>query len=438
MKYFGTDGIRATFNNSFLNQNFAISLGEALAEFIKFKNLEGKKVLIGKDTRPSSNILLRSFSTGLRNKGYIPSSTETVPTPALALGTLENDFVMGVMITASHNPYEDNGFKFFNSDGSKLNDNDERLIEDFLKIQKYPNALYDPVIENVEELYLQHILDFFPENMLKRKKIVVDLSNGATSRTTPKMLHSLGAEVIAINTGDGKINDSVGSEFPKTLAKKVCITKADFGIAHDGDGDRVIFSDSSGNIIHGDKILGLLAIHEKKEKRLKNDSMVVTVHSNSGLDASLKDKNILVHRSGVGDRRVAELMKDKKACLGGESSGHILATDILPTGDGLLTALLVARASIESNKSIFKLAEDILLWPSKEGSFRVKEKIPLESCDLLNNKLIESRNFLKLNGRILIRYSGTEQKVRLLVEAVDSSVANKIFCEIANIIVKTL
>ena len=222
------------------------------------------------------------------------------------------------------------------------------------------------------------------------------------------------------------------------MAKKTNDENADFGIAHDGDGDRTIFSDRNGQIIEGDKILGLLALHEKTMGRLNNDSFVATIHSNSGLQASLEKYNISVLHSDVGDKKVAELMRNQCSNFGGESSGHIVASDFLPTGDGLLTAILIARVVIESKKDLRVLSDEITLWPSYEGSFVVKEKNPIEDCDLLKSELNKEKSNLKEKGRILVRYSGTESKIRLLVEANDQTLAESTYNSLAKIIKKSL
>ena len=438
MKYFGTDGIRSSVNGSFLNENFAVNLGEAVAKFVKKNSTEKMPIIIGRDTRKSGESLLRSFSQGLNNQGLFAVSAGVVPTPVLAHGVIANNCHLGVMITASHNPQGDNGFKFFSQNGTKLSEKQESIIEKNISQKKHCVIERNVDSINITESYIKYILKLFPEGFLRGLKIVADLSNGATSTTTPKVLSELGAEVTAIHCGDGKINDGVGSEYPSLMAKKTNDENADFGIAHDGDGDRTIFSDSNGQIIEGDKILGLLALHEKTMGRLNNDLFVATIHSNSGLQASLEKYNISVLHSDVGDKKVAELMRNQCSNFGGESSGHLVASDFLPTGDGLLTAILIARVVIESKKDLRVLSDEITLWPSYEGSFVVKEKIPLEDCDLLKSELNKIKSNLKQNGRILVRYSGTESKIRLLVEAIDQTLAESTYNSLAKIIKKSL
>ena len=438
MKYFGTDGIRSTFGKSFLNEDFSFALGQALGQFMLENKSHGKKVLIGRDTRPSGKVLLESFNQGLREKGFYGISAGILPTPALAFGVVDKKMSMGVMITASHNPAQDNGFKFFSPLGKKLTDSEEESIEKRIIIKKRILKTYEIKSLEILDSYIDYISTLFPDNFLKEKRIVVDLSNGATQFSTPIVLKNLGAEVHTLNSGSGAINDGVGSEYPEIMSQKVKDLNADFGFAHDGDGDRVIFCNSTGKVIPGDKILGLLAIHEDKQDRLPNKGFVATIHSNSGLDASLKKRGINLFRADVGDRKVAEMMKKECLYLGGESSGHIVASKYLPTGDGLLTALLVTRACYESKKSMHSLSEQIILWPSLEGSFTVKEKIPIKECVEVNSIFQKVKNALGKKGRILLRYSGTEPKIRLLVEAYTIDKAKEAYKAVAKIIEKTL
>jgi phosphoglucosamine mutase len=438
MKYFGTDGIRATFGSTFLTEDFAFSLGKALASFMVKNQVKNKLVLIARDTRPSGEILVEALNGGLASKGFTGVSAGVVPTPALAFGTIYKKMAMGIMITASHNPAQDNGFKIFSSHGLKLSDQEEEEIEKMINPDRQGTKLTTPESLCLTDPYLKHLAKYFPDDLLRGKKIVVDLSNGATKETTSKLLQTLGADVFVFNNGNGQINDNVGSEHPSMIASKVTELKADFGIAHDGDGDRVIFCNSFGEVIPGDKILGLLAVHEQEYKRLLNNNFVATIHSNSGLDMSLKQQGIVLHRADVGDRKVAEMMRNKKSNLGGESSGHLIASDFLPTGDGLLTALLVARASYESGKSIDSLSDKITLWPSVEGAFRVNKKIPIQECESLRSNLSKAKARLGKDGRVLLRYSGTEPKIRLLVEASEQSQAQEVFDCLVKTIEKTL
>ena len=241
-----------------------------------------------------------------------------------------------------------------------------------------------------------------------------------------------------MNQGDGIINDGVGSEHPELMQERVRERKADFGLAHDGDGDRVIFADAEGNCVHGDQVLGLLALDSKWEKSLKGNGLVATEHSNSGLGASLAEEGIDFFRSEVGDRNVSLLMKEKGCNLGGESSGHVVSSDYLPTGDGLFTGLRVAQAIARSRKSLRELARTITLWPSKAASFKVKEKVPVSEKPELAKVLDEANLRLENKGRILVRYSGTEPKIRLLVEGEDQELVTEVFSLLSTSIEKIL
>ena len=418
MKYFGTDGIRGAYNESFLNDSFAEAIGHALGK--KLQNTFGPstKVLLARDTRPSGISLLNACTGGLQSTGVECLDAGVIPTPALAYGVRHFKAQLGIMITASHNPSTDNGIKIFNHLGTKLSPKEECEIENiFLGISLTDRHQFTaPEKVDVLNPYIENILQFFQADLLKGQKIAVDLANGAASKATPIVLEKLGAEISPIHNGSGLINSNCGSEFPTSLQKEVKTQGCDLGIGHDGDGDRVLIVDSSGHCIHGDQILGLLALDAHKRKDLKNNSMVATMHSNSGLETSLKDKGISLYRSEVGDRNVKFLMDKIEANLGGESSGHIIFKNYLPTGDGIYAALSTLRAMIEQEKSIRNLAEEIELWPSVSKSFTVRSKPPLREVPSLSSALSREEEALGDRGRILLRYSGTEQKIRLLVE----------------------
>ncbi len=440
MNYFGTDGIRGPYGGPVVNQDFAYSLGRALSEYLKESPHQDKKVLLGRDTRPSGKSLLSALSSGLEDGGSQSLEAGILPTPALAFGVMDGPFDLGVMITASHNPSSDNGFKIFSGKGEKLSIEQEKLIESKLDRTLVFHDNGRSCLEKWVGLqgYLDRLTRFFPDHFLEGLKIVVDLANGATSDTTAKALSHFGAEVCAIHKGEGVINDGVGSEHPELMQELVREKKADFGLAHDGDGDRVIFADTEGNLVHGDQVLGLLALDSKLGKTLKGNGLVATEHSNSGLGASLAKEHIDFFRSEVGDRNVSLLMKEKGCNLGGESSGHVVSSDYLPTGDGLFTALSVAQAIVRSQKSLRELAREISLWPSKGGSFEVKEKVPVSEKPELAKALDEARVRLENRGRILVRYSGTEPKIRLLVEGEDSRLVTEVFSLLSTTIEKIL
>ena len=398
------------------------------------------KVLLGRDTRPSGESLMSALSVGLKNGGAHPVEAGVLPTPALAFGVINGGFDLGIMITASHNPSVDNGFKIFSNKAEKLAVEEEELIE-----SKLDRSLALPIegsffAERSDALegYVDRLMGFFPDNFLRGQKIVADLANGATIGTTPRVLSVFGAEVIAMHEGEGVINEGVGSEYPELMQKRVKETNADFGLAHDGDGDRVIFADGDGTCIHGDQVLGLLALDSRMLNELRGNGLVATEHSNSGLGASLAKEGIDFFRSQVGDRNVSLLMKEKGCNLGGESSGHVVSSNYLPTGDGLFTGLRVAHAIIRNQKTLRELAEAITLWPSKVGSFAVERKIPISETPELVIALEKANSRLGESGRTLLRYSGTEPKVRLLVEAKDKQLVQEVFTLLATTIEKIL
>jgi phosphoglucosamine mutase len=443
-RFFGTDGIRGKVGGPCINQNFAYSLGLAIGSFLARKDEHGGTVLIGRDTRSSGEELASAIASGLFNSGFSPMLAGVLPTPALAHALVVNEMRFGIMVTASHNPAPDNGFKLFDHMGRKLSKDQEWLVEEHIlgdsQVQVANEGLSVKSFPHLDTLpsYRDHILGILPENALSDFRIVADLSNGATTVTTPEILRELGAEVITIADGEGAINHKVGSEHPKVLAEKVKATQANIGLAHDGDGDRVILCDDQGKVVHGDKLLGLLALHAKRTGKLSGNVLVATVQSNSGLERSLNNLDVRLARSEVGDRNVAELMRELGGNLGGESSGHIIASDHLPSGDGLLSFLLASQAMLETDSPLSVLADEIDLAPCIENAYRVLEKTPLESLPELLEIVTREEQSLGKEGRVLLRYSGTELKIRLLVEALASNQAEEVFLTLEQALRKAL
>lgn len=438
-KIFGTDGIRGPYGTEKMNEDLAYSLGFSIGKYLEEEGLNNETILLGRDPRESGESLQKACASGIHQFGHQPLDVGIVPTPALAFGVKSLGCKMGVMVTASHNPEADNGLKLFSSAGAKLSIVEESRIENLLRSNRQVQSdSVDMKSVKIKDGYKNNLCGFFPDDVLEGKRIVLDAANGATSVTSPAVLTALGAEVISIHNGDGVINSCCGSEAPNSLQGKVMDMKADLGIAHDGDGDRVVFVDSSGKLIDGDKILGLLALLADKKNNLKQKGFVATVHSNSGLAASLSSIGIELHRAQVGDRNVANVMEATGCNWGGESSGHVVAHDYLPTGDGLFTALCIAAEVGPSQTSLQNLTDWVELWPCRSDSFKVKEKVPLENCSEIQNALEKVEQDLADNGRVLLRYSGTEPKIRLLVEARNENLADEIFTYIMNIIQKTL
>jgi phosphoglucosamine mutase len=343
------------------------------------------------------------------------------------------------MVTASHNPHYDNGLKIISAEGGKLEPADEYLIESFISEFTHhhimPEILHQDQPKYIKA-YLENLSKHFDANFLKGLKVVTDLANGATAQITPLAFKHFGANVLSINKGDGLINEQVGSEFTAGLARKVVDEKADIGLAHDGDGDRVIFIDKKGKKVDGDKILGLLAIHAKKNNNLKGTGFVATIHSNSGLASTLKECEIELHRSDVGDRNVFGMMRETGSNWGGESSGHIICTDYMNTGDGLFSALSILKCVQESQDDLFRLSSRVSLWPSRSVAIKVTSKKPIEGFSELQEFLRETKEAWGEDTRILIRYSGTEPKIRVLVEARDEKVVDEVFLAVQNLIKK--
>ncbi len=412
-KYFGTDGVRGLYGGPVINENFAARLGRAAASWMPAKS----RVLIGRDTRASGESLVAAIASGLRAGGAEPISLGVVPTPAVARAVRTTGAVFGVVITASHNPAADNGIKFFGPGGVKLTDDQEEQIEALLGA----NVPVDSPAEGSVDArgdYMTAALALLPPGALRDWRIVVDTANGATCATSPSVLRTLGAEVIAIGDApDGKnINASVGSEHPALLAARVRATGARLGIAHDGDGDRCVFCDELGDVLDGDEVLTILGIHALECGALVKNTLVVTAQSNLGVDAAIAAAGGRVVRTAVGDRYVIERMRSEGATLGGESSGHIIHSEISPTGDGLVAALKMIGVMLATGKPLSVLRRALKKFPQLTAALTVRAKLPLEMLPRLTAAIAALEGELGARGRVLVRYSGTEAKLRLLVE----------------------
>ena len=411
--YFGTDGVRGPYGGPVVNEAFASRLGEAAGRWAGGRG----RVLIGRDTRASGEALMLAVAAGLAAAGLEPVSLGVVPTPAVARAVRASNAVLGVVITASHNPAADNGIKFFAGTGIKLTDEDEVLIESLI-----PNGARAPLaslhVENGVSDYVAIACGLLPAGSLAGWRIVLDTANGATCGTSPVVLRALGAEVIAIgNEPDGRnINSGVGSEHPEKLAEKVRASGARLGVAHDGDGDRCILCDETGAVLDGDEVLTLLALHALSEGRLATSTLVITVQSNLGVDAAINAAGGQVARTSVGDRYVIERMLADGATLGGESSGHIICADTAPTGDGLVAALKVMEVMLATGRPLSELRKGLRKFPQATGNLKLREKRELAECAALVSEIGALEAELGALGRVLVRFSGTEPKLRLLVE----------------------
>ena len=438
LRYFGTDGIRGPYGGEIINEKFSYSLGVAFARFLEEKKCDkSKPILLARDTRPSGDKLLISCLHGLKEKNFRALNLGVLPTPTLAFSIINQHALGGIMVTASHNPHSDNGLKIISHEGGKLTMDEERSIESYISEQVVlPQDLTAQTIENTPYInaYIQNLSKWFAPQFLAGQRIVIDLANGATLGISPLALESFGAEVICINQGNGMINDLAGSEFTDGLSQRVTEENADLGLAHDGDGDRIVFVDKSGFKIDGDKILGILAVHAQKNGSLQSDGFVATIYSNSGLEQFLADNSIKLSRSDVGDRNVFALMQKKNYNWGGESSGHIICSDYLNTGDGLFSALSVLKCITEFQSDISILTDQIKLWPSRSVGLETYTKKPVSSFENLNRYLKQINLELGKKVRVLIRYSGTEPKLRILVEAEEENLIEKVFFNVVKLV----
>ncbi len=418
-RYFGTDGVRGPFGGPVINVSFAARLGYAAGVWAGGKGT----ALIGRDTRASGETLAAAVASGLRAAGIEPLLLGVLPTPAVARAVRQEGATLGVVITASHNPAADNGIKFFSGSGIKLTDTDEEAIEALLPPDPRPARPGAIVRRNLVEPYIEAAAALLSPGSLSGWRIVLDTANGATCGTSPMVLRLLGAEVVGLgDTPNGaNINEGVGSEHPEPLAERVRSEGARLGIAHDGDGDRCVLCDERGAVLDGDEILTLLALHALKAGRLPQGKLVVTVQSNLGVDAAVAAAGGTILRTDVGDRYVIERMLAEGATLGGESSGHIICSDVSPTGDGLVAALKVIEVMKATGLPLSILRQALRKFPQRTAALNVCEKRPLAGLAAINQAIAEVQSGFGASGRVLVRYSGTEAKLRLLVEGPDDA-----------------
>ena len=431
---FGTDGIRGVAGIAPLDTTTVYAVGLALAHQLRpgalASGMVGPRVIVGRDTRESSPWIANLLAAGLRAGGAEIESAGIVPTPAIAYLAAKHGFHAGVVISASHNPWEDNGIKLFGPDGKKLPDQTELAIEEIIfkhAISATPPDTADvPVLEDQPQFareYIDFLLAAVPELNLDGKKIVVDCANGAAAAIAPRLFADLhrrgGGDVTMINVRpDGRnINDHCGALHPKAVAAEVVAREAQLGITLDGDADRCLMAGASDNVINGDALLLVAARDLQARGLLTGDIVVATTMSNMGLEAALKRSGITMLRAAVGDRYVLEMMQQRNAALGGEQSGHILFPHLATTGDGLLTALVVLDLIARTGKTIEELTADLKVFPQVIVNVKVREKKPLESIPAVAERIRVAEAELKDSGRVVIRYSGTEALARVMIEA---------------------
>lgn len=449
-KIFGTDGVRGVANIEPVTAETALRLGRAAGHV--FKNLEAQarghgrhKIVLGKDTRLSGYMLENAISSGILSMGVDVLFIGPLPTPGVAYVTRSLRADAGIVITASHNPYADNGIKFFRADGYKLDDKIEDQIENLVfsgeieTIRPTAEAIGKAVrIDDALGRYIEYAKSSFPRGMtLEGMRLVVDCAHGASYKSTPCVLHELGAEVIVYgNQPDGmNINQDCGSMHPEQMCHKVREHQACLGIAHDGDADRVLLCDETGTLIDGDDIMAIAGLDMLADGALNEKTLVSTVMSNAGLEAAITNAGGKVIRTAVGDKNVIDEMLRNGFNLGGEQSGHMIFRDYSTTGDGLVAALQILRIMKAKDTPLSKLAKCWTRFPQLVTNIRVREKKPFDQLDGLTKLVAEAERDLKdQGGRLLLRYSGTEPKARLLLEGRDKGALEKWSARILDVI----
>ncbi len=446
-KLFGTDGIRGMANEYPITPEIAVAVGRAIASFFK-KERDISNIIIGKDTRISGYMLEYALVSGICSMGVDAYLAGVLPTPGIAFLTSTTDAVAGVVISASHNPFYDNGIKIFKGDGFKLSDKEEEEIERLVlgdETISMSKVIHDTgnvyKIDDAEQSYCAFLKSAIAQdNPCKGIKIVIDCSNGATYRVAPKLFADLGANVesIFINPDGKNINDNCGSQHPENLAKKVVEKRADIGFAFDGDGDRLIVIDEKGNVLTGDQILLICAMAMKQKGILKNNLVVSTVMSNTGLKLALKDMGVEHIATDVGDRYVVEKMISSRAVLGGEESGHMIFLDHHTTGDGLFAGIRLIEAVKMESKPVSKLGKSMTVFPQVLINVEVKSKPDIRSIPVIKEAIKSVETSLGKKGRVLVRYSGTQPLCRIMVEG-PSINETSIYCkQIADIVQEEL
>lgn len=431
MKLFGTDGVRGE-AGSFLTADLAMRV--AMAAGIYFRDhARTKKILVGKDTRKSGYMIENAIVSGLTAVGYDVVQIGPMPTPAIAFLTENMRCDAGIMISASHNAYEDNGIKFFDCHGNKLSEEVERAIETIVhnkeKLQQgYVIGKNIGAAKRIDDVIGRYIVQlknsFGNELTLQGLRIVLDTANGAGYKVGPTVLEELGAEVIVLHDKPNgfNINEGCGALHTKDLCEAVKQYRADIGLALDGDADRLIVVDENGDEVDGDQILGALALFLERSGQLKGKGMVATVMSNQALEDAMTANKLKLYRSNVGDKYVLEMMREHGINFGGEQSGHIIMHDYAKTGDGLVSALQILALILTSGEKASKVLRPFELYPQKLVNIKVKVKKPLSEIEGLDAQLVNTE---KLYMRHLIRYSGTENKLRILLEGKDGKVLEK-------------
>lgn len=436
-KYFGTDGIRGRVGAGPINPEFVLKLGWAVGKVFSQTGNGRSKIIIGKDTRISGYMFESALEAGLVAAGVDVTMLGPMPTPAIAYLTRTFHAQAGIVISASHNPYHDNGIKFFSAAGSKLDDQIERAIEQQLEVPMttVESANLGKVVRmnDAPGRYIEFCKSTVPVGFsLKGLKIVVDCAHGATYFVAPAVFDELGAEVIVTGAEPNglNINDAVGSTEPRQLQQRVLAEKADLGIAFDGDGDRLVFVDRNGDLVDGDELLFVIAQDQVRTSG-SCSGVVGTLMSNLGFELALKDIEVGFARSKVGDRYVIELMQSRGWKLGGENSGHIICGDVTTTGDGLVAALKVLHAVVDSGITLHELKSGMSKFPQLMINVAMANREKLQDNQLIDEAVASAEQRLGGRGRVLLRPSGTEPVVRVMVEGEDGALVESLVTELA-------
>ena len=439
-KYFGTDGIRGTVGQHPITADFMLKLGYAAGKVLTRDTKVKKRVLIGKDTRVSGYMFESALESGLIAAGVNVDMLGPMPTPAIAYLTRAFRASAGIVISASHNPVADNGIKFFSADGYKLPDKVEleieRLIDEPLTTNDSFNLGKARRITDATGRYVEFCKGSLPSQFnLTGFKIVLDCANGATYNAAPKVFKELGAKVITMaNEPNGfNINDQCGSTYMEGVCARVVAEKADFGIALDGDGDRVLFSDANGEVVDGDELIYIIAQH-RHQSAVGCSGVAGTLMSNLGMELALKDLGIPFLRTKVGDRYVVEALKENGWSLGGEGSGHVLCSDLNTTGDGIVAALQVIRAISDSGKTLAELKTGMQKFPQIMINVRLAKKVDISNNGAINSAVAEAEKKLAGRGRVLLRPSGTEPLIRVMAEGDDQALVEQQVQAIAKVV----
>lgn len=441
-RLFGTDGVRGVAGVYPLDPPTVCRLGAALVRTLG--TTRPPRLIIGRDTRESGEWIARELARGASSQGATVTDTGVMPTPGVAFLTRALDFDLGVVLSASHNPYTDNGIKVFSGKGEKFGEAQERTVEIMMGDPGWRVPASDAVAMTTGSFvrpYLDHLRRLLPAaGVLEGARLAVDMANGATTATALTLFTELGLRVVPLgDRPDGRnINLACGSTHPAQLAGEVVAAGCRMGVAFDGDGDRAIFADHRGHIVDGDAVLLLLGVYYKERKRLPHDTLVATVMSNIGLEIALQRHGITLVRTPVGDKYVMDELLRGGYALGGEQSGHVILTEHLPTGDGMATALAVLRVMAETGKELSELAAGLVTFPQTLVNVRVREKRPIESVPDIQAAVARVEGALAGRGRVLVRYSGTEPLLRVMIEGEDQASVQAWAEEIAEAIRGTL